>query len=296
MMKNKRVITVLSIIIIVLSIGAASAGIFSADGPGSYTVETVRGDTVTVYGKGIYKHMSVEVAPQGIAQDYVTLFLGVPLLIIALIWARKDSLKGRYLLAGVLGYFLVTYLFYLVMAMYNVLFLVYVALLGASFFAFALTMLSFNIRKLPSYFGDSMPRMFAGNFLIFNSLAIGLMWLGIVVPPLVNGSGIPTEVEHYTTLIVQGLDLALLLPLSYLSGLLFYRAKPMGYLLAPVYIIFLSLLMTALTAKIIAMGMQGDPILPAILVIPAFGIIAIICSLLIIRNINESSGTDDAQI
>lgn len=287
-MKNKNTITLLSSLIAVLAIVAASIGIFSSGGPGPYEIETVRDDTVTVYGKGVYKHMSVDVAPQGIAQDYVTLFVAVPLLLIALAWARKDSIKGRFLLAGVLGYFLVTYLFYLVMGMYNMLFLVYVVLLGASFFAFSLIALSFDIHELPKYFGQAVPRKFTGGFLMFNSIIIGLLWLSVVVPPLFDGTIIPSQVEHYTTLIVQGLDLALLLPLAFISGVLFIKKRPMGYLLGPVYVIFLSILMLALTAKIVEMGLLGQNIMPAIIIIPLFALGAVFCSVSIIRNVQES--------
>lgn len=286
-MKNKNTITLLSSLIAVLAIVAASIGIFSSGGPGPYEIETVRGETVTVYGKGIYKHMSVDVAPQGIAQDYVTLFVAVPLLLIALVWARKKSIRGRFLLAGVLGYFLVTYLFYLVMGMYNVLFLVYIVLLGASFFAFTLTALSFDIQRLPQNFGQAVPRKFTGGFLMFNSMIIGLLWLSVVVPPLLDGTIIPSQVEHYTTLIVQGLDLALLLPLAFVSGVLFIKKSPMGYLLAPVYVIFLSILMLALTAKIVAMGLLAQNIMPAIIIIPLFALVAIVCSVWIIRNLKD---------
>ncbi|WP_445665357.1 hypothetical protein [Fodinibius sp. AD559] len=286
-MKNQRAVTFLSSVIVLLAIVAASMGIFSSGGPGAYEIETVRGETVTVYGEGVYKHMSADVAPQGIAQDYVTLFVGVPLLIISLVWARKNSLKGRFMLAGVLGYFLVTYLFYLVMAMYNILFLVYVALLGSSFFALALTFFSFDLQKLPEFFSESVPRTFTSGFLIFNSIIIALLWLGVVVPPLLDGKIIPSQVEHYTTLIVQGLDLALLLPLSLLSGWLFLKQKPMGYVMAPVYVVFLSILMMALTAKIIAMGLLGQSVIPAIIIIPLFALTAIFCSVSIIRNIQE---------
>lgn len=286
-MKSRKYITTLSGIIILLAVIASSVGIFSSGGPGPYQIETVRGETVTVYGKGLYKHMSQDVAPQGIAQDYVTLFIGVPLLLISLLWARKKSLKAQLLLAGTLSYFLVTYLFYLVMGMYNYMYLAYVILLGCSFFALAKVLLSIETQKLPNYFSNSTPVKWVGRFLIFNSLAIGLMWLQIVVPPLLDRSIIPLEVEHYTTLIVQGLDLGLLLPLSYISGLFFMRKRPLGYLLAPVYLIFLSILMAALTAKVIAMGMLGQNIMPAIIIIPAFNLIALGCSILTFSHIKE---------
>lgn len=113
------------------------------------------------------------------------------------------------------------------------------------------------------------------------------MWLGVVVPPLLDGSVIPAEVEHYTTLIVQGLDLGLLLPLSFISGQLFIKKKPFGYLLAPVYFVFLSILMMALTAKVVAMGILGQNVIPAIVIIPLFSLISIVCSILILKNIKE---------
>lgn len=287
-MRNKTSTTVLTLLIIVLAGLAASVGIFSSGGPDPYSILSVRGQSVTVYGNGIYKHMSQDVAPQGIAQDYVTLFAAIPLLAFALVWARRGSLKGRFLLAGILGYFLVTYLFYLVMAMYNMLFLVYTALLGISFFAFAMAFRGLILDRCFSYFSEEAPVTLTGGFLIFNSLTIAFLWLSVVVPPLLDGSIIPVEVEHYTTLIVQGLDLGLLLPLSFLSGLLLMRRNPMGYLMGTVYFVFLSLMMMALTAKIVAMGLAGQEIIPAIFIIPIFNIIAITSTLLLLQNLRES--------
>lgn len=273
--------------IVVLAALASYTGIYSEGGPGPHRIESVRGETVIIYGKGLYRDMSQEVAPQGIAQDYVTLFAAIPLLLIALVWARTGSLKGRYFLSGILGYFLVTYLFYLVMGMYNALFLVYVALLSMSFFAFTLTMLSFEPNTLPERFNEETPVKSTGGFLIFQCIAITLMWLGVVIPPLLSGEIIPKQVEHYTTLIVQGLDLALLLPLGILAGVLFIRKNPFGYLMTPVYFVFLSLLMVALTAKIIAMWSLGQNVMPAILIIPSFGIAAIISTVYTLHSIRE---------
>jgi hypothetical protein len=285
-MKHKKTITSLVLLIIIFAFTATTSGIFSKDGSGQYKHQSIRGTTVTIYGKGLYKHMSAEVAPQGIAQDYITLFAGIPLLAISLFMARKGSLKGKYLLAGTLGYFLVTYLFYTVMGMYNEMFLAYVILMGASFYAFLLTLLSFGINEVKEKFKASTPVKATGGFLIFNSIAIGLLWLSIVVPPLLNGTIIPLQVEHYTTLIVQGLDLGILLPGAFICGLLLMKKKPLGYLLTPIYFIFLSLLMTALTAKVIAMYSLGYNVIPVIFIIPTFNIITIACTLLLLKSAN----------
>ncbi|MEE4178295.1 MAG: hypothetical protein V2I46_12390 [Bacteroides sp.] len=271
--------------IVVLSLVATLTGILSDGGPGPYAYTSIRGQEVMIYGRGIYQHMSAEVAPQGIAQDYVTLFLGIPLLLLSFFKARKGSLQWLYVLSGTLGYFLVTYLFYTAMGMYNVLFLVYAALLALSFFAFLQSLLSFDVEQLPSRFKPETPVKLAGIFLIINTLGIAFLWLSVVVPPLLDGSIYPAGLHHYTTLIVQGFDLGLLLPLAFVSGLLFIKRKPLGYLAAPVYLVFLSILMTALVAKIIAIMMGGEPAGPAIVIIPVFLSFAVIAGVLSLRNI-----------
>ncbi len=283
----KRPLITLVFLIVILAIAATTIGIFSNDGRGEYQYTSIRGKTVMIYGKGLYKDMSAEVAPQGIAQDYVTLFIGVPLLIISFFKAKSGSLKAKYLLTGTLGYFLVTYLFYTVMGMYNALFLPYVILMGSSFYSFILIILSFDSSSLQNSFKPSAPVKLTGGFLIFSSMVIGLLWLSIVVPPLLDGTIIPLQVEHYTTLIVQGLDLGILLPAGCISGVLLIRRKRFGYLFAPVYFVFLSLLMTALSAKIIAMKMLGYNVIPAIFIIPAFNVITIICTVIILKSIKQ---------
>ncbi|WP_366924505.1 hypothetical protein MFMK1_001484 [Metallumcola ferriviriculae] len=290
-MKFQKNISILVFCIIIVSLIATTSGILSNHGPGAYEYQSVRGETVTIYGRGLYQHMSSEVAVQGIAQDYVTLFIGIPLLIAALFLVRKGSVKGKFLLTGVLGYFLVTYLFYLVMAMYNPLFLAYAFLMGASFFGFTLAMFSFEVDSLPESFKENTPVKSAGVFLVAQSFLIAFLWLSIVVPPLINGEIYPQQVEHYTTLIVQGMDLGLLLPAAIISGILLIKKQTYGYLLGPVYFVFLSILMTALTAKVIAMGISGYNIIPVIFIIPTFALISIFFSVLLIKNVIGKPGS-----
>lgn len=275
------------LLIVILAVVATTTGIFSNEGTGSYQHISIRGRAVEVYGMGLYKHMSAEIAPQGIAQDYITLFIGIPLLLISLFFAYKGSLKGRFMLAGTLGYFLVTYLFFTVMGMYSIMFLGYVILAGASFFAFILTIVSFDTNQLPQLFTPATPVRTTGSFLICISFAIAMLWFSIIVPPLLDGSIIPVQAEHYTTLVVQGLDLAILLPSAMVAAVLFIRKKPFGFLLCPIYFVFLSLLMTALTSKVVAMSILGFNVIPVIFIIPAFNVITIICTTAILRNISR---------
>ncbi|MAO64600.1 MAG: hypothetical protein CL666_06345 [Balneola sp.] len=287
-MKSVKKIYILTGMVAFFAFIATLMGIFSLGGSGGFEYESIRGQTVEIYGKGLYQHMSAEVAIQGIAQDYITLFIGIPLLLISLFYASKGSLRARFALAGTLGYFFVTYLFYLAMAMYNSLFLIYIILAGSSFFAFSLTVLSLYKESDPSLFSENAPAKLSGWFLMISSLSIALLWLSVVVPPLLDGSIYPSAVEHYTTLIVQGLDLSILLPLAFVSGYLLLKKEPGGYLLAPIYLIFLSILMAALIAKIVYMGLVGYNIIPVIFIIPVIEIIAITCSVLMLKSIQAN--------
>lgn len=281
-MKADRTLTFLTWSMAFLSAAAAGSGIFTEGGPGPYEIETWRGTTVTLYGKGLYQHMSAEVAIQGIAQDYVTLFLAVPLLLFAWWKARGGAVRWRLALSGVVGYFFVTYLFYTVMAMYHALFLVQVALLGLSFFALLRLLLTFELGRMPAAFSTRAPHRLAGGFLVFNAVIIALLWLGVVLPPLLDGSIYPGAVEHYTTLVVQGLDLGLLLPLCLVVGLALRRRQPLGLLGGTVYLVFLALLMTALVAKLVAMGLAGAAVMPAIVIIPVIQVVAIVLAVLML--------------
>jgi hypothetical protein len=124
-------------------------------------------------------------------------------------------------------------------------------------------------------------------FLIFTSVTIGLLWLSIVIPPALDGS-VPVETEHYTTLVVQALDLSILLPASFISGVLLIKRNPYGYKLASVYIIFLAILMTALTAKVIAMRSLGYNVIPVIFIIPVFNACALVLAGITVKSFNKS--------
>lgn len=284
-MKNKRSITILVLLISFASIVATSFGIFSFSGPGQFEHRSVHGQKVLIYGNGLYKYMSADVAVQGIAQDYITLFVGVPLLLISLFFARKKSLSGLFLLAGTLGYFLVTYLFYLAMGMYNQMFLVYVFLLGSTFFAFILTVTEFDRNGFESRFTSEKLFRNAGIFLIINASLVGLLWLGVVLPPLFDGTLYPKELQHYTTLIVQGFDLSLLLPIAFVVGILAIRKNIFGFLFTPIYMVFLSLLMIALVSKILFMADAGQNVVQVIFIIPAIALTAITFSMMLLRKI-----------
>lgn len=286
-MNNRKAITVLTTIIILFSFAASSYGVFSSQSPKRYQFESIHGQRVPIYGNGLYKNDSVSIAAQAVAQDIVTLVIGIPLLVISLYLYLKGSLKGKLLLTGTLGYFLYTYISYSFLSMYNTFFLVYVILMSSSFFAFTLSVVSFNLDELSRHFKQSLPVKLIGSFLIFIGTVLGLMWLGVIIPPLTQGT-IPVQVEHYTTLVIQALDLGFIMPVSILAGVLVIKRRSLGYLLSSVVIIKGITLSTALVAMIIWQLNTGVELgLEQIVIFPLFSLLTISMLVLLLKNVKE---------
>lgn len=290
-MKYRRSVCVLTVFILLMAILASGYGLLSGSGgaPADSTefFTSIRGEKIELYSSGIYKYESVSMAAQAKAQDGVTLVLAVPLLLVSLVMSLRGRIKGRLLMAGALGYFAYTYASYSFLAMYNNLFLIYVLLFSTSMFAFILTLLSLERDRVERFFKPNLPAASIGFFLLFIAFMIMMLWLGRIAGPLRQGT-IPEGLEHYSTLVIQALDLAIVVPLSALTGILLIRRQPYGYLLAPVVIVKAAALLTSISAMLIGMLNAGVHVSAMELIIfPAFNVGVFVCLFLVLRNVQE---------
>ncbi|WP_404328816.1 hypothetical protein [Mesobacillus maritimus] len=287
-MKFRKAILLLSVLILGLSLFAASYGVFS-NASNNRNLEFISwsGEEVELYGDGLYKNDSVSGAEQEIAQDIVTLALGIPFLLLSLLLVGGGSIRGRFLLAGTLGYFLYTYASYSFLSTYNSFFLVYVFVMSASFFAFLLTLMSFDLQTLKNHFQARTPVKFIGGLLIFIGGAVLLMWLSRILPSLVTDK-VPYGLDHYTTLVIQALDIGFIVPGGIVAGILLIKRNAFGYLLAPVFVIKGVTLLTAITMMSIRMRIAGvETSLVEIVLFTIFNMVIFYALFLILKNIKE---------
>ncbi len=247
---------------------AASVPFVFTEGPGPSIHTSVRGEPVRLYGHGPYRHMPADVAVQGLAQDLITLAVGVPFLLGALWWARRGSRAGHLALTGAVAYLFVQYVMYLAMGTYNELFLLWVVIVQLAFLSLVRLLLAAPAEIFEAPAPPTYVRRSVGWFLITNAALIALLWASVIVPPLLSGRLYPPGLAHFTTMIVQGFDLALFLPPSALAGVWYLRRRSPGALLAGTYAVFLALQMLALLAKIIWMSAIGTSAGPALVIIP----------------------------
>lgn len=267
-MAPTRRFTWLILAVAFLSTCAAAAPFVLTGGPGPQRHTSIRGVEIVTHGVGPYRHMPADVAVQGLAQDVVTLAVGVPFLLLALVWARKGTRAGHLTLSGAVAYLFVQYFMYLGMGTYNEFFLLWVAIVLLSSQALFRLLLAVPTAAFEMKSTSVRRRRYVGGFLLLNGALIALLWLQVIVPPLLNGTLYPAGLAHSTTMFVQGFDLALFLPLSLIAGVDYLKRRAAGALLAPVYTVFVSLQMLALLAKIVWMSAIGVNAGPALVVIP----------------------------
>jgi hypothetical protein len=184
------------------------------------------------------------------------LFVGIPFLITGTLLMRKSSLRGKMLQCGALGYMLYTYASYSFLSMYNRFFLLYVALFGLSLFAFIISFRGFGPDEVAKALRASFPRSFLGGYLVAMGALLALLWIGRIVPSMIAGIP-PAGIEHYTTLVIQALDLGVVVPSAILTGVLLIKKHPLGGTLAAVLFIKLLTMALALFAMMIMMHLNG---------------------------------------
>lgn len=196
--------TALIVVLALLAACAAVAPFVLTDGPGPQRHTSIRGVEIVTHGFGPYRHMPGDVAVQGLAQDVVTLVIGIPFLLLSLTWARRGARAGHLALSGAVAYLFVQYFLYLGMATYNELFLLWVALVLVSSQALLRLLLTVQPATFAVPSISVRSRRYVGGFLIVNGALIAILWLQVIVPPLIEGTIYPAGLAHFTTMIVQG--------------------------------------------------------------------------------------------
>ena len=286
-MKTDRIVIPLSSVILLLALIAAGAGVLWQGSGSSYDFTTLRGEVVEVYGHGLYRYDTLLYAAQAIGQDLATLLVGIPLLLVGVVLARKNSLRGQQLLTGILGYMLYTYTSYAFLVAYNEFFLIYVALFSLSLFAFILALSGLDGQRVSRAVSGRMPRRGIAIFLGFIAAFLGLAWLGRIIPPLLAGKP-PFGLEAYTTLVTQVIDLGIIVPTGAIAAVLLWRKHPWSYTLASVLMVKALMMGVALVAMIIGEVVAGISVSPVETVM--FSVIAaaaLVFTIILFRNIGS---------
>jgi len=286
-MKLNHIVIRLALIIIPLALIAAGTGIFWQGTGEPYPFETLRGETVTIRGHGLYQYDTVNSSSQEIGTDIVTLLIGIPLLLTGIFLSRKGTLRGQLLLTGALGYFLYTYGAMCFLTAFNPLFLVYVALFSLSLFGFILSMKNLNVDEVARHISNGFPRRAIASYFIIVAVFLTLAWLGLVASPSLTWTP-PAGLESAITMVIQAMDLGVIVPTSLITATLLLKKQAWGYALSSVMLLKILTMGAALIAMIIGQILASvaiDPVISTIFVL--ISVSGIILGIVTLRNIQD---------
>jgi hypothetical protein len=171
----------LSLLVTLLALVAAGAGLFWPGGNGVTAVTSLRGETVELYEQGIYQYDTRFVGALNRGTDAAVLLVALPLL-------------------GVLAYILYVYASAALGATaYNDLFLVYVALFGASLAALLRLLAAIDVSILAAHIAPQAPWRAAGVFMLVCGVVTTAVWLGLGLLPRILAGELPEHLDTYAT-------------------------------------------------------------------------------------------------
>lgn len=242
-----RPVVWLTSVVAALAAFASLTGLFWQDGRGRTNATSVRGEEVELYGEGLYRHDTVFVGAASRGTDVVTLAVGIPLLVAALVLVRRGSARGALLLVGAIAYFLYVYASRSFGNAYNGLFLVYVALFSASLFALLLAVRSIEVQTPNVRLGPRVRRVLAA-FLLVCAAVTSVVWLGPIFDSLARGDA-PELLDTYTTPITEALDVGVIVPTLVVTAFLISRHAGGGYVPAVALLVLLVLIAVTIVAQ-----------------------------------------------
>jgi hypothetical protein len=164
--------------------------------------------------------------------DWLTLLVAVPLLLISTVGAQRGSARAFLAWAGAIGYGVYNYAFYLLGAALNVFFPLYVASVVLAAVILIIALGRFDPATIALKVRPVVPmRLIAGSFV---TIGLGLAAVWTAMWGAYVFAGRPTPVDPDAFRLVAALDLSMMVPALVSAGVLLWRRRPWGIVLAAI--------------------------------------------------------------
>jgi len=271
-MKVSHTVIELSLLVALLAAISAATGLFLKDEGSPFSFTSLRGQTVQIYGQGLYRYDTLFFGAGFKGQDAVAFFLGVPLLVLSIVLYQRGTVSGQLLLTGALGYFLYLYASMALGASYNRLFLLYIAICSASLFAFIQAFSAVNLDLIACQLPAGMPRLGLTAFMFAAGIVTLVVWGAPLVAALISG-GSPDRMDSYTTMVTYALDLSIITPATFLCAVLVLRGDPLGYVIAVPLLTLIVLLAPQILLSTLFQRSAGVPFTTGEMIGPVAGFV-----------------------
>lgn len=164
--------------------------------------------------------------------DWITLAIGAPALLLSLASARRGSTRGLLLGVGLLGYSVYNYAYYMLGAALNVFFPLYVLAFVLAGAGLIQVLSRTDVAAVARGFHPRTPVRAIGGYLLFVAAGLSLGWIGQWAAHVFAGRPTPVEPEAFR--LIAALDLSLMVPALGCGGVLLWRRRAWGYVIASI--------------------------------------------------------------
>lgn len=178
-----------------------------------------------LYGSHIYAASQVT---GNTGTDALTLFVGLPILLGSMWFARRGSLIGLLCWPGGLFYILYVYAFYVLEVPFNWLFLPYVVLVAMSMYTTIGLVASIDGEAVRRRLNSGVPVRTIGAIFILIAVLFIIVDAGSIITSLASHSPVDT-----TTRVSWVADFTIQLPAELVIGILMWRREAFSYVAAP---------------------------------------------------------------
>ncbi len=213
----RKTIHNLSFIIALLTIVVSGFGLFWTDGGLPFTVRSLYGNEIELFGNGIYKNDNAFLAPIFRGTDCVIFFITVPFLLFFIYLDKKQrSFKSLLRLTS----FLFVIFYYAINLAFGVIFnnlhLAYTLLLSLCFFTGLICIQVLKDKYEKDFATTFKATLGLKTFIIISGIMLFVAWLPDIISAHISGKPL-SYLENYTTSVTYIIDMGFISPLLFLS-------------------------------------------------------------------------------
>jgi len=264
-MKNAKILRILTILLAL-----------------SLTIVSVAG----AFFQETYARDSASLGAQGVGQDLVDLFVGVPLLLLSFYYTFRGSRLASLIYGGTLFYIMYSFIFYCFGVHFNQFFLFYCLTLSLSLYSFILLFSHLMHQQVEGWF-EQAPVKIVSVYLFVVALIFYVLWLKTIVPAIIHNQ-VPKDVSDYNLLVnpVHVIDLVFALPGLLIGSVLIRHNRGLGYIIGSFALVFMVLLTLALGAMVLVLIVRGiSEDFTVAIVFGVLSVTSVIFSLLLFRRL-----------
>jgi len=180
------------------------------------------------FNQGVYsKVLDQNWLPGTVAQDLMTIFVGLVLLFLSLS-TGEDDLKKQVLALSLLSYLFYGYGIFVIEQLYTPFYLLYIAICSISFWSLVCAAVNIDRELLMKITVSRISGNLIAGWLAFVALLFYVLWTSQILPLIRAGQKLEFTFSIYI------LDMVFVLPALLICAVLIMRKKPAGLFFAPV--------------------------------------------------------------